>query len=185
MTGLDDDAAVATAFRDGDELALAAAYARWSGLVYTLALRALGVAADAEDVTQQVFISAWRGRATFDPDRAPLAAWLVGITKRRIADAFDARSRIRRAEEAAASIVAVREQGPAVTDVTERLLIADELARLEPVPRRVMSLAFYGDMTHSEIADATGLPLGTVKSHIRRSLGRLRTRLEVDDDASR
>ncbi|WP_419818294.1 sigma-70 family RNA polymerase sigma factor [Glaciibacter flavus] len=179
-----DDADVARAFRAGDETALADAYARWSGIVHSLALRALGVRADAEDVTQSVFISAWQGRANFDPERAPLVAWLIGITRRRIADALEARSRIRRLEQSLTDANSTEPPSDEV-DVAERLMIAAELGRLEPVPRRVMALAFYGDMTHSEIADSTGLPLGTVKSHIRRSLGRLRTRLEVDDDSSR
>ena len=89
---------------------------------------------------------------------------------------------MRRIEESWAASFELDVQAELV-DVAERLMIADELDRLEPVPRRVMALAFYGDMTHSEIADTTGIPLGTVKSHIRRSLGRLRTVLEVSDDA--
>ena len=179
-----DDAEVGRLFRAGDEAALATAYARWGGLVHSMALRSLGNRADAEDVTQQVYISAWRGRDTFDPERAPLPAWLIGITRRRIVDALEARSRIHRLEEsfAAENIESIPSTE---TDVAERLMIAAELERLEPVPRRVMALAFYGDMTHSEIADTTGLPLGTVKSHIRRSLGRLRNRWEVDDGTSR
>lgn len=181
---IDDDAAIALAFRAGDEQAIAAAYTRWSTLVYTLAVRALGIAADAEDVTQQVFVSAWQGRANFDPERGPLPAWIVGITRHRIADALAARTRNLRIVESSESVARVQEQSVEV-DVAERLMIADELARLDPVPREVMALAFYGDMTHTEIADSTGLPLGTVKSHIRRSLGRLRTRMEVDDSASR
>jgi RNA polymerase sigma-70 factor (ECF subfamily) len=179
VTDHDDD--IAARFIAGDERALVDAYARWSRVVFSLARRTLGVEADAEDVTQQVFIAAWRGRAGFDPAKAPLGAWLVGITRRRIADALEARSRVRRIEERWAEEVGGETRD--VVDVAERLMIADELEHLDPVPRRVMALAFYGELTHSEIADTTGIPLGTVKSHIRRSLGKLRTRLEVADDA--
>lgn len=178
-----DDADIAVRFRAGDERALADAYARWSGLVYSLARRSLGGDADAQDVTQQVFISAWRGRDTFDPAKGVLGSWLVGITRRRIADAFDARTRARLIEE---NWAGQRADGgrPDVADVADRLLIADELGRLEPIPQRVMTLAFFEDLTHSQIAETTGIPLGTVKSHIRRSLTRLRTRLEADYDTS-
>ncbi len=180
VTAFGDESALALAFRSGDEHALSAAYARWSPLVHTLALRALGTTADAEDITQQVFISAWRGRSTFDPERGALGSWLTGITRRRIADALEARSRNRRVEEASAD-AALTASHIVDANLVDRLLLADELARLEPVPREMMALAFYGEMTHAEIAESTGIPLGTVKSHIRRSLTRLRSRLEVND----
>lgn len=176
-------ARLVTGFRAGDERALAEAYARWSSLVYTLAVRSLGDAGEAEDVTQKVFIAAWQGRAGFDESRAALPAWIVGIARHAIADAHEARARRRRIEQVVmdgTDLVAVDESA----DVAERLLLGDELNRLEPVPQRVMRLAFYGNLTHVEIADSLGLPLGTVKSHIRRSLTRLRTRLEANDDAS-
>lgn len=179
-----DDDALSAAFVTGEETALAEAYARWSSLVHTLALRSLGDPRDAEDVTQRVFVSAWQSRARYDPARARLGAWLVGITRHCIADALEARSRSRRAEEAHAAERPRREAEPDGTvDLAERLMVSHELDRLEPVPRQVMRLAFYGDRTHAEIADDLGLPLGTVKSHIRRSLVRLRIRLEVNDDA--
>jgi RNA polymerase sigma factor (sigma-70 family) len=179
----DDDARLVEGFRAGDERALAEAYARWSTLVYTLAMRSLGAVADAEDVTQKVFIAAWRGRSGFDPARSPLPAWLVGITRHAIADAHEARSRQRRLDEAYASETSAI-QGDDTADVADKMMIAAELEQLEPVPRRVMRLAFFDGLTHAQIADNLGLPLGTVKSHIRRSLTRLRTRLEVNDGAS-
>jgi len=178
-----DQASLVAGFRAGDEGALAEAYARWSSLVYTLAVRSLGDTGEAEDVTQKVFIAAWRGRTGFDEGRAALPAWIVGIARHTIADAHEARARRRRLEQSLvdeAELYTVDESA----DVAERLLIGEELNRLEPVPQRVMRLAFYEDLTHVQIADSLGLPLGTVKSHIRRSLTRLRTRLEANDDAS-
>lgn len=169
------------AFREGEEWALREAYTRWGALVFRLALRSVGDRTDAEDVTQQVFIAAWRGRARYDPDRAALGAWLVGISRHRIADTHEARARARRLED---SLVADAAVNPPVQvdDLAERAMVAEELDRLEPVPRRVMRLAFYERLTHTEIAVALGLPVGTVKSHIRRSLTRMRARWEVDDE---
>jgi RNA polymerase sigma factor (sigma-70 family) len=178
-----DDAestAVGIAFRAGDASALEAAYRNWGSLVYTLALRSLGHVQDAEDVTQRVFIAAWRGRAGFDPDRANLPAWLVGITRNQIADAYAARARV--------SALPLPDEGegePAAPEVElgDRLLVADEVARLSPQAQRVVRLAFYEDLTHQQIGERLGMPLGTVKSLIRRSLERMRKRLEVSDGA--
>ena len=178
-----DQADLVAGFRAGEERALAEAYARWSALVYTLAVRSLGDTGEAEDVTQKVFIAAWRGRAGFDAARAALPAWIVGIARHTIADAHEARSRRRRLEQTLVDDAEIHSVDDS-TDVAERLLLGEELNRLEPVPRQVMRLAFYDDLTHVQIADTLGLPLGTVKSHIRRSLTRLRTRLEANDDAS-
>jgi RNA polymerase sigma-70 factor (ECF subfamily) len=175
-----EGAALGVAFRAGDASALASAYRNWGPLVYTLALRSLGHVQDAEDVTQRVFIAAWRGRAGFDPDRANLAAWLVGIARHCIADAHAARTRT-----SAFPMPSEGEGEPAapVVELGDRVLIADEIARLSPDAQRVVRMAFYDDLTHRQIGERLGMPLGTVKSLIRRSLERMRKRLEVPDDA--
>ena len=178
-----DDVEVARRFQAGDEHALALAYERWGGLVHGIAVRALGSTADAEDVTQQVFVSAWTGRAGYRAEAGPLPAWLVGITRHRVADAFARRKREERERQAAA---AVRDPGRAhVADPgpEDRLVLQDELARIGEPQRGIMELAFFHDLTHEQIAARTGLPLGTVKSHIRRTLVRLRNRLEVNGAA--
>lgn len=181
LTDDDDHAQLGEAFRAGDEHALAEAYARWSSLVYTIAVRSLGDPVEAEDVTQKVFIKAWNGRANFEPSRSRLPGWLVGITRHTVADAHESRSRRRRVEEAVVGELALSQADGSV-DVADRVMMSDELRRLDPVPRQVMQLAFYDDLTHTQIADNLGMPLGTVKSHIRRSLTRLRNRLEANDD---
>ena len=130
-------------------------YERWSALVYTLALRSLGDARDAEDVTQKVFVAAWRGRSGYDPQRASIGGWLVGITRHCIADAHEGRSRMRRADEAHAleSDVAPVDD---TAEVADRLMMADELARLDPVPRTIMRLAFFADLTHARSPTDSG-----------------------------
>jgi RNA polymerase sigma factor (sigma-70 family) len=180
-----DDAEVARRFAEGDEQALAWAYERFAGQVHGMAVRAFGPGPDAEDVTQQTFVSAWTGRAGFSPGRGPLPAWLVGICRHKIADTWARLDRQRRLAEAAVIEARAVRSVPAGVDtaVADRVLLLDELDQIGQPQRGIIELAFFADLTHTEIAARTGLPLGTVKSHIRRTLERLRTRLEVDGGA--
>ena len=170
-----------SSFAAGEEWALEEAYRRWAGVIFTVAWRACGSKEDAEDIVQVVFVSAWRGRITFDPTKAALPAWLLGVSKNKIADHWAARAREARrieAVERASETAPAAEEG--VDQIADRVLLADELAHLDQPQRKIMELAFYQDLTHSQIASLMTLPLGTVKSHIRRSLERLRQRLEVE-----
>jgi RNA polymerase sigma factor (sigma-70 family) len=182
-----DDREVGRRFAAGDERALAWAYERWAGQVHGMAVRAFGPGPDAEDVTQQTFVSAWTGRAGYRPDKGPLPAWLVGVARHKIADTWARRDKQRREAEAAMSQLQAAPSGPSTpgvdTAVADRILVLDELDLLGQPQRGIIELAFFEDLTHAQIAARTGLPLGTVKSHIRRTLERLRTRLEVDGAA--
>lgn len=178
-----DDATVASALGSGDERALAEAFRRWSPLVHGLARRRLSEP-DAQDVVQAVFVSAWRSRDRFDPARASISAWLVGITRHRIADVLSSRHRN---SEVATDPIDLRAEPPGVgagphadphDSAADRLLLLDELEHLGEPQRTLLRMAFFDDLTHVQIAERTDLPLGTVKSHLRRSLRRLRDRLE-------
>jgi len=168
-------------FLAGDESALEAIYRRYSSLIFSVAMRSLGDVTEAEDVVQKVFVAAWTSRHNYKPERASLPAWLLGITRYKVVDAHQARGKQRRIQtELAVNFHAP----PEPVDVASRLIIAEEIARLDDVPQRVLRLAFYEDLTHAQIAERLQLPPGTVKSHIRRSLIKLKRRLEVWTDAS-
>ena len=181
MTVSDDDLENGVRrFLDGDEGGLEEIYRRYSALVFTVAMRSLGDVAEAEDVTQKVFVAAWTGRHTYQPERASLSAWLLGITRNKVVDAHQARARQRRIADHLATNPTPQSEP---IDVAQRLMMAEEIERLDDVPKRVLRMAFYEDLTHSQIAERMQLPPGTVKSHIRRSLIKLKRRMEVWTDA--
>lgn len=164
-----------------DEASLRSAYDAHGPLVYSFCRRTLGDER-AKDVTQEVFVSAWRARHQFDPNKGSLAGWLMGITKNRLIDNVRAEKRHsdRRADDSTHEIAVE----PAVERVGDRLLVADALRSLPERSRLVIELAYFRGLTHQEIAEQTELPLGTVKSDIRRGLSRLRHRLVHDLEPS-
>ncbi|MFF8196306.1 RNA polymerase sigma factor [Streptomyces bobili] len=162
-----------------DENAFAAVYRRWGSLVHTMATRSLGDTHEAEDVTQQVFIGAWRGRNGYRPEKGPLGAWLVGITRRKIVDALAARTRrLTLIDTVTHDADGRRHDGGTLDEILDRVLLVDALSRLPHSQREVLCLGFYQDLTQAQIAERTGIPLGTVKSHTRRGLHRLREAVE-------
>ena len=161
----------------GDPAAVSDCIARYGGLVWSLARRFLGNPADAEDAVQDVFIELWKNAARYDPKLASEPTYVTMIARRRLID------RKRRAGRAPA-VQPIADEPPAATGSIARVEIEDEAAKaaavldeLRPDERRVIQMAVYQGLTHEEIAAQTGLPVGTVKTHIRRGLIRVRERL--------
>ena len=117
-----------------------------------------------------------RARDRFDSAKGTLGAWLMGIAKNRLID--NIRSEQRRADRRDDTEVV---ELPAITDfdrVGDRMIVASVLQQLPARSRHVVELAYFDDLTHTQIAERTSLPLGTVKSDIRRALSRMRSQLE-------
>lgn len=175
----DADAAATSAWVRGDDDALRLAWEQFGTLVFTYCQRCLGDRDRSADCTQEVFVSAWRSRERYDSSRGTLAGWLLGIARFRTVDAQ--RSSARAPVPVPAEVI---DAGAGTTGggdpdaLAERLLLAHAMESLPARARRVVELAFYSDLTQQEIAARLGLPLGTVKSDMRRALIRLRTQLE-------
>ena len=179
-----EDDVLVSAFTAGDAAALRSAFDRYSGMVFRIGMLRLGDFHQAEELVQSVFVRAWRGREGFDPSRGSLAAWLLGIARRLIADHYAGLEKDRRVKVAAQRTAPRTADDRAADRIVDAVFVGDQVNRLPEQQRTVLRLAFYSDLSHSEIAETTGLPLGTVKSHIRRGLIQLRKVWEVDGATS-
>jgi RNA polymerase sigma-70 factor (ECF subfamily) len=163
----------------GEQAGLTALYDRHRSLAYALALRVVRDPQRAEDVVQDAFLSVWRKAASYALGRGSVRTWLSSIVRNRAIDVVRA-SRERTLPDEA-PLLGIVDPRPAVDDEVavrfdgERVRIA--IQDLPDDQRLAIHLAFYGGLSHSEIAEETGIPLGTVKSRIRLGMLRLRTSL--------
>lgn len=166
----------------GEESALETLYARYGGLVFTLALRIVGDPELAREVLQDTFLRSWDGRETYDPSRGRVPWWLMGIARNRAIDVLRSRphrARLREQERPPSGTHGAEPADPGSADaVALRRAVAQALAGLSDTQREAIELAYYQGLTQAEIAGHLGQPLGTIKSRTRDAMERLRTLLE-------
>ncbi len=175
MASLSDEA-LAAAAAAGDHGALEVVYQRHAGAVLGLARRVLRNPGLAEEVTQEVFVRFWRDPGRFDPQRAPLRAFLLRDAHGRAVDLLRTETARRAREEREQSQASDQVPGPEqeVWSSIRSERVRSALRGLPVAERDAVMLAFYGGLTYQEVARHLGEPEGTVKSRIRRGLERLR-----------
>jgi RNA polymerase sigma-70 factor (ECF subfamily) len=166
----------------GDEAALAELYDATSRQVYGLALRVLGDPSAAEDVTLEVFTQVWRTASSYDMGRGTPFGWLLTMTRSRAIDRIRSDAQARKREEPLEFVEGTEgDPGPSpeanVAEAERRRIVRDALAVLSPEQRQVVELAYFGGLSHSEIAAELNQPIGTVKTRIRLAMQRLRDAL--------
>jgi len=166
------DAMLVSAIRSGDEQAMVQLYERYSSIVYSVALRVLGETGAAEDILQEVFMQLWRSADVFDAARGSLPGWLAVITRNRAIDSL----RKRRPEADITDVIVSIEPDFVGAAESSRALekIRGTLGSMPPPQRAALEMAFFDGLTHTEIAEKTGEPLGTIKTRIRAGLLTLR-----------
>jgi RNA polymerase sigma-70 factor, ECF subfamily len=162
----------------GDHLAFDKLYRRYSRPVFGLALRRLGDRGRAEDAVQETFVSIWRSARTYKPERGPGAPWVYGVARNAIVD----RSRARNEPPAEAPDEPSPEGGPdeRAEQAWTQWRVHTALERLPEREREVIALAYWSDLSQSEVAATLGIPLGTVKTRTRSALLHLAEILEEE-----
>ncbi len=184
MAGVDDaraqrraeDAALLGRIVARDEAAVEALYARYAGPLYSLALQVTGAERFAQDAVQETFIALWRDAARFDPDRGAVGPWLFSLARHKAIDLVRREQNVRK-RTADVDL----EFEPAEDDVDReawlrirRDRVHAAIVELTPLQREALELAFFAGLTHVEVAERLGIPLGTAKTRIRSALLRLR-----------
>jgi RNA polymerase sigma-70 factor, ECF subfamily len=168
----EDDSSLLASVQSGDEQAMASLYDRYSKLVYSVALRVLRDPSAAEDVLQEVFMQIWRNPDSFTAARGSLGGWLAIVSRNRSIDTL-------RRKRPTTDVDDIPLASPYnLADEAERNslmeLARSVIATLPSEQRKTLEMAFFDGLTHSEIAEMTGDPLGTVKTRIRSALLTLR-----------
>lgn len=169
------------AHRDAGAVSLL--YERYARMIYGLAMHVVGDAASAEEVCQDVFMRVWEKSGTYRPDRGKVVTWLARIARNRAIDVLRSR-RTRETdlpqpgdESAALPEASAADPGDHLWQSFREQEVRDAVAALPADQRRALSLAFFQGLTHREIAQVLGEPLGTVKTRIRDAMRKLRTSL--------
>jgi RNA polymerase sigma-70 factor, ECF subfamily len=167
-----DDTALLTRMGQRDENAMEDVFRRYSGAVYSVALRILHDTGQAEDVMQEIFLQLWRKPAAFVQARGSLGAWLVVVARNRAIDLL----RRRKPSDSVDDVVLASPIN--VADEAERNTMMEKVRRviadLPAEQRKSLELAYFEGLSHTEIASRTGDPLGTVKTRVRQALITLR-----------
>ena len=167
-----DDATLLSLVQRGDEQAMASLFDRYSKVVYSVSLRVLRDPASAEDVLQEIFMQIWRSPDGFIATRGSLGGWLAVVSRNRSIDAL----RRKRPTDTVEDIALASPFN--LADESERNIMIEKarevIVLLPAEQRKTLEMAFFDGLTHSEIAEMTGDPLGTVKTRIRSALQTLR-----------
>ncbi|HEY0784588.1 MAG TPA: sigma-70 family RNA polymerase sigma factor [Acidobacteriaceae bacterium] len=173
----EEDVALLAGVEQGDAGALTLLFDKYSRLVYSVALRVLHDASAAEDVVQEIFMQVWRNPRAFSADRGSLGGWLAILARNRSIDV----QRRRRPSDSVEDVVLTSSFDLAATAEKNILLEKAQgwIEALSDEQRETLRMAFFEGLTHAEIADKTGSPLGTIKTRIRRALQTLRKAAEA------
>jgi RNA polymerase sigma-70 factor (ECF subfamily) len=170
----------------GDQRAFGQLYDRLSNPLFSLALRMLGDSNEAQDALQDVFLQIWRRASVYDAEQGSVFSWAVLMTRSRAIDRLRARGRRLRVIVSSTDDTLADLPPPAASDRESAadsfdrneaaMRVRSSLSKLPTEQREAIELAFFNDLTHHEIADQLGQPLGTIKARIRRGLLKLRER---------
>ncbi|HXS77950.1 MAG TPA: sigma-70 family RNA polymerase sigma factor [Terracidiphilus sp.] len=174
--GENSDKSLMDRVRVHEQQAMAALFDRYAGMVYSVALRVLRDTGQAEDVTQEIFFQLWRNPDSFSAARGSLSTWLLVVARNRAIDHL----RQRRPAEPVDEVV-IASTTNLQSEAERSIMMQRVRGILGDLPREQqdsLQMAFFDGLSHSEIAEKTGQPLGTVKTRIRSALTSLRKRLE-------
>ena len=179
-----DDKELVQAIVERRTEAVAELYDRYSGMLKALSQRILHDPSDAEEILQETFLQVWNQASRYDPKRSSVSTWLVLISRSRSIDRLRSRQvKLRTATAAGRENPDIHTSPKGVGNVLgqeRRKRLQEEMARLPSEQSQVLELAFYGGMTQSEIAEHTGIPLGTVKTRTLLAMKKLRQALHAE-----
>ncbi len=168
-----------------DEGALRELIRRYGGVVFGMARRVVAEPGHAEEVAQDSFFALWRRPGAFDPGRGTLQAFLVGMARNKAIDLVRREEALKRTKESLLAEAGKESEGPANSEqmsrIDDRHEVMAALAKLSPVQREALVLAYFGGRTYREVAEELGIPEGTAKTRLRDGLARLRTLIASEE----